>query len=424
MNLIASLLQILVGVAFIGLGVAKVIGLASISESFLRLRLPSWLRYVIGPVEVVGGACMLMSVMQPFLAFFVAVLLVMILVGALAVHFIRGPRDGWPVAAGLLAATLAIIGLQPLGLRVLALPAADILPVEAVASFEVLKTYAPGAFLESIKVAPDGSIYLTANKGIYLQTGDKSKTEAQVIVRAPDGAERILFKLPPGATAGVMAFGADGTLFLTGDGSALGVWRISPSGKGELFAKLPEGSWPNGLTLGPDGMLYAADSLLGKIWKIDPRTGQITTAIENDLLRRRFWIALAPGANGLHFFGRDLFVSVSDRGTILRFKQTSDGKFQKPEVYAVGIPSDDFAIDSDGALYVTTHPHNTIVKITPDGRRIIIANAQHGVTGAADAAFGTRTGDEQTLYVATDGGAFGGDPEARGALVALNLNER
>jgi len=364
---------------------------------------------------------MLGSIFQPFLAFFAAVLLAVILVGALLVHFVRGPREGWQVAAGLLVLVVAIGGLQPLGLRVAMLPNADVLPVEPVAAATVLKTYPAGMWFESVKVAPDGTIFLAANRGLDLQTGDKGKVRAQILARAPDGSERVFFELPKGATAGVFAFGRDGTMYMVGDGSARGVWRFTRDGRGELFAKLPEGAWPNGLDVGPDGKLYVSDSLLGVIWRVDPASGAIEKAIENDALRRRAFVAQAPGANGLHFHGCDMFVAVSDTGELLKLPLGTDRKLGSPKVIATGVPGDDFAIDPQGVLYVTTHPYNTVVRIAPDGTRTVVADAGHGVTGATDAAFGVRPGDTDTLYVATDGGAFAGNINARGTLVALRL---
>jgi hypothetical protein len=74
-----------------------------------------------------------------------------------------------------------------------------------------------------------------------------------------------------------------------------------------------------------------------------------------------------------------------------------------------------------GTLYITTHPFNTVVRVTQDGRRDIVANATQGIIGATDAAFGVLPSDRDTLYVVTDGGAFTGDAKARGTLVALNV---
>ena len=161
---------------------------------------------------------------------------------------------------------------------------------------------------------------------------------------------------------------------------------------------------------------------MGIVWRIDPNTGVAERAIEGDVLRARRFIALAPGANGLHFYGRDLYVTVSDAAQVLKYTLGPDGKFSPPSVFAEGIPGDDFAIDDAGTLYITTHPFNTIVRVTQTGERTVIANATQGIVGATDAAFGILPGDRETLYVATDGGAFSGDLKARGTLLALKIN--
>ena len=233
-------------------------------------------------------------------------------------------------------------------------------------------------------------------------TGDKSQAHAQVIARKPDGTDRVFFELPLGSTAGVIAFDAEGRMFMTDQGENLGVWRFTADGKGELFANLPQGAWPNGITVGPDQQLYVADAALGVIWRIDPRSGVAQRAIESDALRTRRFISLAPGANGLHFFGNDLFVSVSAAARVLKVALGKDGQFGPPSVFAEGIPGDDFVIDDQGKLYITTHPFNTIVRVTQNGQRSVIANATHGIVGATDAAFELRPGDRDTLYVATD----------------------
>lgn len=112
---------------------------------------------------------------------------------------------------------------------------------------------------------------------------------------------------------------------------------------------------------------------------------------------------------------------VSDAARVLKFIMNADGKFGAPSVFAEGIPGYDFAIDDKGSSYITTHPFNTIVRVTEDGQRSIIANASHVIIGATDAVFGVLPGDRDTLYVTTDGSAFSSDVRALGTLVALKV---
>ena len=377
-------------------------------------------RAVVGAFELLGGLALLGALAQPFLVFFIAALLALLAAALLLSPRLRPPSAKPWVIGGLLISALTSAVTQPLGLRVLALPKAAVLPVEPVEA-RLVKTYGEGVWFESVKAAPDGTLYLTANQGENYATGDKSRVHAEVIARTSDGNERVFFELPRGATAGVIAFDKAGRMFMTGQGSALGIWRLTPDGKGTLFAKLPQGAWPNGMTVGPDQLLYVADSALGTIWRVNPDSGAVDRAVESDALRARRFIALAPGANGIHFFGRQLFVTVSDAARVLEFRLEQNGSLTAPRVLAEGIPGDDFAIDTEGTLYITTHPFNTIVRVTQDGKRTVVATAAQGLVGATDATFGTQDSDRDLLYAVTDGGAFSGDPRARGALLALHV---
>ncbi len=418
--MIASLLQAVVALSCAVLAVATLTGRAVITS---RIRAPRPVRWGWGALATLAAAALFAAIWIPFFTFFAASLLALLTLAALTTVLLQGRRSGgagW--LAVLLVGLVAVGALQPLGLKVLALPKADTLPHAPVAAAKVVKTYGPGMWFEGIAAGPDGTLYLAQNTGENYATGDKSQVHASVIARAPDGSERVFFRLPQGSTAGVMAITADGTIYMAGTGANRGLWRISPDGSGHLFAPLPAAAWPNGVTLGPDGQLYVADAALGIIWRVDIRTGAATRAYEGDVLRARPYIALPPGANGLHFFGRDLYVTVSDAGTLLKFHLGDDGRLAAPTVAARGVPADDFAIDSHGAVYLTTHIYNQLVRVDADGHRSVIADAAQGVVGATDAVFGTGPSDRDTLYLVTDGGALAtGDAAARGTLVALSI---
>lgn len=421
MSVITFIIQSLVALGFLIRAARKFLGTAGVRQEFEALRIGRAGRWCLASLEMLGGLGMLAAMAQPFLVFFIALFLVLLSAGTLVLQRVRQFTKGSSMVALLLAGALAAATLQPLGLKVLLLSKAADLPLDAVASSQTVKTYEEGLWFEGVAMGPDGTLYLAGNKGENYATGDKSEVRAQVIARAPDGTERVFFNLPRGSTAGVIAFDAQGQMVMTGQGADLGVWRLTPDGKGELFAKMPRGAWPNGITAGPDGQLYVADASLGVIWRVDPRSGDVSRAVESDALRARPLIALAPGANGVHFFGRDLYVTVSDAARVLKFTMSADGQFGAPSVFAEGIPGDDFAIDDQGTLYITTHPFNTIVRVTQNGQRSVVANATNGIVGATHAVFGVLPGNRDTLYVATDGGAFSGDAQARGTLVALKV---
>lgn len=418
--MVAILLQALVSVAAFALGVAALTGNRFVTG---RIRMPRSLRLAWGGLASFGAIVLFASIWVPFFAFFGAILIFATALAGLAAGLFQGggARRGAPLVALLIGAVVAGAA-QPLGLKVLALPKADELPRALVAPATVLNTYRPGEGLEGIAAAPDGTLYLISNTGEDHATADYRNVQATLIARARGGGERAVFRLPKGVVGGVPVVGQDGIVYVSGHGAEVGLWRVRPDGTGALFAHLPADAWPNGVTFGPDGQLYAADSSLGVIWRIDPATGEAGEAFRGDALLARPYIALPPGANGVQFFGRDLFVSVSDSAQLLKLRLGRDGRLGQPKLVAKGIPGDDFAIDDMGTVYVTTHIYNTVVRVEPDGRRTVIADATSGVTGATDCAFGVTAGDKGVLYVVTDGGALAsGDATARGTLVALPI---
>lgn len=109
-------------------------------------------------------------------------------------------------------------------------------------------------------------------------------------------------------------------------------------------------------------------------------------------------------ANGLAL-SRDekhLFMVESDRDRILHFDIQSDGSLGPARVYAedVGRLPDGLALDAEGNLYATCYASDEIHRISPDGKRVILAHDRYGllIGGPTNAAFGGKNFDE--LYIA------------------------
>ncbi|MFC0589370.1 SMP-30/gluconolactonase/LRE family protein [Novosphingobium aquiterrae] len=377
------------------------------------------MRIVVAVATALPGIGMIVATLVPIVAFFAAMLAVAVAGTLAGATRLRGERPNWIALSLVVVGSLGAAILQPLGLRVLALPKADALVYQPIPA-QVIKTYDAGVGFESVRAGPMGTLYLAANAGLdFTDREYYRKAQGQIIARHSDGTERIVFTTPVGSTAGVMAIASDATIYMTSNGRSPGIWRISPQGEAAKIATMPSGAWPNGLDFGPDGMLYSADSNLGLIWRIDPVSGKFDVAIRNKRLSARPFVALAPGANGLHFRGRDLIVTVSDSTEILKFSAMPNGTFGPASLIARGIPGDDFAVAKDGSLFVTTHPYNTVVRVEPNGRRTTVADARQQIVGATDICFGSGAADRDVLYVATDGGAFTAGAKARGQLIAL-----
>jgi hypothetical protein len=110
-----------------------------------------------------------------------------------------------------------------------------------------------------------------------------------------------------------------------------------------------------------------------------------------------------PGINGIRrcFVDNYLYLTNTDRAMILRlaidrFDYRPKGQL---EVIVQNIVCDDFSIDRIGAIYVTTHVHNSLIRLTPvkDGEylREEIATLADGLAGVTSCVFG-RTYQDRT----------------------------
>lgn len=423
-------MMITIGQALLG-GIVLLLGLGTLARSSTTESVlgsfggRQWLRLLSGTLLLLGGGALLASIWIPPLAAFAGIVLAVLMIAIGGANFLRsGPRRRWLVPAVLLLAALGISYSRPLGLQLVALTQPDVLPTMTVPS-QALATYAPDAFLESVVLDRQGNLYFTRTTGADFTTFDLSRARGEIVKRTPDGAETIFAALPDGAVAGVLTIVGDDTLYVTVSAptrqDAHGVWRFGLDGQGQLFATLPPETGPNGITPGPDNNLYVADSNLGAVWRINPATGAVRQWVRHAQLARRPWLGLFPGANGLHFWQNDLYVAVSDRGQLVRVPLLPDGEAGELVVFVRGVPTDDFAFDAQGNLYATTHPFDTIVRVTPDGRRTVIATAAEGIVGPTAVAFGTLPGDETSLYVVTDGGLFAQRADPRPTLLRLDI---
>jgi sugar lactone lactonase YvrE len=131
--------------------------------------------------------------------------------------------------------------------------------------------------------------------------------------------------------------------------------------------------------------------------------------------RWRVWIAddrlrpertQTPGANGIKLQDGWAWISVTDRNLILRTPVGKDGAAGQLEVAAKNLRADDFAFAASGALYIATHPAQTVLRLAPDGARTTIAGPDEGAVGTTACAFGRAPGDEGVLFITTNGGLW------------------
>jgi sugar lactone lactonase YvrE len=286
------------------------------------------------------------------------------------------------------------------------------LPVNAA----VVGTWPVGSFAENIAVHSDGTVFVTLHSPRRIDRYDPAT-----------GATTPFADLPaPGMG---LAFDAEETLWVTGGRFPKGpgyVWKVTQGGEIRHWADLPDALFINGCTIHPDGRtLLACESLTGRILAIDLREPRRwTTWLSDEILTPG--VQRSPGANGIKVHAGYAWISVSARRLILRAELRADGTPGTIETIGKRILADDFAIGASGALYVATHPAQSVVRLEPSGARATLAGPDQGAVGSTACAFGRAPGDETALYVTTNGGLFapheGVVQEAK--LLRLQVNER
>lgn len=285
-----------------------------------------------------------------------------------------------------------------------ALILAHALPVAAQTPSEPVQTiaeYPNGSFLENLSLGEDGTLLVTsyADKRLLAWTGS--------------GAPSILAQLdahPVGilARANDVIVSAHGLPFTAGPAFVKTNRLLVLDKKGAVISSraAPEALFLNGLVeLAPDRVL-AADSLAGRIWSFNPKTGAIETWLADPLLATvPDKNVQRPGANGLKLRGDWLYVSNSSRGALYR-APIRGGKPAGPlELVATTGPIDDFAFLADGSIAATTHGAK-LLRIAADGA--VSAILEDGCDACTSV---TPIGDGGEVIVLTTGNLLEGGKE-------------
>jgi sugar lactone lactonase YvrE len=240
--------------------------------------------------------------------------------------------------------------------------------------------------------------------------------------------------VPAGIFTTGIKFGPNGSLFvgsapLAANLDASGVWEVSPiTGAAELFASFAGTSFPNDLAFDDAGNTFVTDSALGLIYKIAPNGAESVwlddPALFGDPSTAVFGVPF--GANGIAFdkHKRNLYVSNSDYGTILRIPVRSNGSAGSIAVFASDpllTGADGLAFDKTGTLYVAVNVQNRLATVSPCG--LVSVLAEGGLLDGPSAfAFGVHRRDKKKLFVtsfAIGTATSGGD--AHPAILSLNV---
>jgi sugar lactone lactonase YvrE len=246
-------------------------------------------------------------------------------------------------------------------------------------------------------------------ENITLEPGgaaDVTFTRARQIARiGTDGSVTILATLPAPATGTATASGIvrapDGSLYVNYNaGSRSGIWRIAPGGGTPVqVVATPGVKVLNGLALdwGQDA-LYATDSTAGTVWKVSLKTGTASLWAQGTALERNTVNSSGFGANGIKVHDGAVWVSNTDRGTLLRIPIGAHGTAGAVTTEAQGLTAiDDFAFTGVGDTVVAALDYaNEVSLVQPNGTHQIVLTKTDGLSNPTSIAV-----RGSTVYVAS-----------------------
>jgi putative oxidoreductase len=105
-NVVAWVLQVVIALAFFGAGGSKLAGAPVMVALFAKVGLGQWFRYLTGVLEIAGA----IGVLIPRVRFYGAVLLALVMIGAIIGHLtVLGGNPTPPIVLLVLAATVAYL---------------------------------------------------------------------------------------------------------------------------------------------------------------------------------------------------------------------------------------------------------------------------------------------------------------------------
>jgi hypothetical protein len=254
---------------------------------------------------------------------------------------------------------------------------------------------------EDLAVEPDGSVNISFSEAVEA---------ARVSL---DGRVSVLGQLPragtcspnPAALSLGIARSHDGTIFLvdcTGNANT-GVWRIRPGLAPVQIGSLPANGFPNDMVLDDSrGQLYIADSILATVWRVSVDGGAPVAWVSDAALARTSFL----GANGIAIHDDAVWVSNTDKGTIVRIPIRDDGTAGPVRTVVTGagiIDNFTFLPGTDSILAALTVANQVV--LIHDGQMRALLTAADGLSSPTSVAV-----QDDTLYVGSAAVVTGKDP--------------
>ncbi|GHB33151.1 hypothetical protein [Streptomyces chryseus] len=157
--------------------------------------------------------------------------------------------------------------------------------------------------------------------------------------------------------------------------------------------------FPNGLALDEHhGVLYAADSVLGTVWRIPTKVGSRGCAkpaawATGTKLHPPTAPAEALGANGVKVRHGAAWVANVDKGLLLRIPVKTDGTADPIETRATGLRGiDDFEFTGgDNTVLAALIFGSEVAAVRPDGTHAIVLTSRGGLSNPTSVAIQGKT---------------------------------
>jgi hypothetical protein len=248
-------------------------------------------------------------------------------------------------------------------------------PVQAT-TVRTVAEFSHGAFLENLAIADDDAILITS----YTDRTIKRIEFLQSSSEPNDGSFRpatpTVFAALDVHPVGIARLGdgyivsAHAKSFLDGHEFSRTnlVLTLDSLGRERSRTFAHDARFLNGVAVSSTGDVLIADSITGSIWRFDPLRHSLSVWQKDMRLAPHAGDQpFRPGANGLKFFGRHLYVSNSSHGALYRVGLSGDSPKGTFHLHAKTGQIDDFAFDDDGTIVAATHGAS-LVGITPEGR--------------------------------------------------------